>query len=424
MAEDHQHQKPSVSTTQQKQQRQGLANINTTKINTFRRTYIMFLLCLVGTFHSIYNFRKHKSSNNNYNTSSIHNTDRTSIGHEEEQSRKYLFLIFCGGPSGKADLNAILETWGKRIQNVLIMSNTPNDVISVFEEQGEIDGTPRHHHHHHNWKWAIYNTTSLDGGGRRRPVESWKEIIRALNNTLQNDPRIQYVVRTDSDTWWNTDLLFNNHHKHFPHHLPPLPDPDQPYMMGQFHPLVDFRWVRKISGVAMNGQKQYSTIREDDGRNAYLTGGAGVVMTRTAVENLVSCSQNNRLPSNDGGSHDRRRSASDQEDIWSSRMAYSCNVTLKRHDGMYQSGRRFFAVPQSLSIHRAVGDGRNGYVHPRYYERILYGFQVWHCIKYWVLLLLALLLFFLLLQRKGRHNTSTSPLVCCRRSDQKQQYDH
>lgn len=271
-------------------------------------------------------------------------------------SSSVLFMIFCGGPSGKADMTAILDTWGAKVQKAVIMSNTPDwlplDRIQQRHQQSSDDAA--------GGRWTIHNTSSLVGGGERSPYDSWNENVRVLADLLKHDTDIQWVVRSDCDTWWNMDLLM----KQLSLFQPPIYTPTQPYMMGQFYPLIDFKWVRGISDRPIKGSH---TIQEDNGRNAYLSGGAGVLVTRRAIERLADCFQTQKSLAASGS-----RGSSNKEDMWSSRMAYECNVTLKRQDGMYQSGRKFFKVPSSLSIHRAVGDGRKGYVHPRYYERILH----------------------------------------------------
>ena len=134
--------------------------------------------------------------------------------------------------------------------------------------------------------------------------------------------------------------------------------------MGQFFPLVNFTWVPNISSKAVK-----TGMPRDSGRNAYLSGGAGVVFTRSAVETLASCIM-------DSSSSKVQLLLSENfhtgEDHWSSRLFYTCGVTLVRSNRMYQFGRvDKKKVPMTLSIHRVAGDGRRNYKHPSVYEQMI-----------------------------------------------------
>jgi hypothetical protein len=256
--------------------------------------------------------------------------------------KEVLFLIFCGGPSGNADMDAILDTWGKRVKHALIMTNTPKDL--------PLDRIMKSH----ATAWQIYNTTSMAEGSWRNGPIFWKDAIDTVHTTLQMFPNLKWVVRSDSDTWWNVPLLY----RELLHPRGRLSG-NKPLVMGQFFPLVDGRWQR-------NNTRVITTFDQSNGRNAYLTGGSGAVFTRAAVSTLYSCFQRPDYI----GAH---FFGAGREDIWLSGLVHFCNVTLIRHPRMEHFPQRMgkSTAPKMLSIHRAVGDGRKGYPHPRIYEEQL-----------------------------------------------------
>jgi hypothetical protein len=282
--------------------------------------------------------------------SSLHVLQKNSIDSALNDSEKVnytaigdpsvLFLLFCGGPSGRADMDAILDTWGSKVTRAVIMSNTPEDL-----PLDRIDAK-----NNHNATWRVEYASSLDKGKHRDPRESWSETVRIIHVELERDPSIQWIVRSDSDTWWNVDFLhtrlLNDH----------ILTPDEPLMMGQFFGLKDFKWVAGVS-------KRIDNLDRDDGRNAYLSGGAGIVFTRVAIERLHTCLPKNELQSSDIS----------VEDVWLSNLAYNCNVTLQRNAKMHQFPRKVTKqrVPKTISVHRVAGDGRRDYRHPSYYENAL-----------------------------------------------------
>lgn len=210
--------------------------------------------------------------------------------------------------------------------------------------------------------WRVQETPSLNGGRNRDPKESWIEIFQLMSQEIRRDPHLGWIVRSDSDTWWNVQRLHQQLRKAGEGSDLILPSTEAS-IMGQFFPLVNFSWVKGISNRAMKGGSMY----RDSGRNAYLSGGAGLIFTRTAVETFAACfslpSSLKRLPTD----------LTVLEDIWLSRPAFECNVSLVRSDKMYQfpMGVKPGKVPSTISIHRVAGDGRKNYVHPSYYEKKL-----------------------------------------------------
>jgi hypothetical protein len=237
-------------------------------------------------------------------------------------------------------MNAILDTWGRHVEQAVIMSNTPNDL--PIERLAKLDGS-----------WRVHEAASLGRGRNRDPKESWTEVFQLLDTELRRDPGIRWIVRSDSDTWWNVARLIEK----LGGNETILPSTEQS-VMGQFFALVDFMWVREISAGAMKN----NDLNRDKGRNAYLSGGAGLVFTRAAVETFVKCFHSLQTPTDH----------TVLEDVWLSRSAFECNVTLVRNDAMFQFGRvKRNKVRSSISIHRVAGDGRKDYRHPSYYEKQL-----------------------------------------------------
>lgn len=236
-------------------------------------------------------------------------------------------------------MNAILDTWGRHVEQAVIMSNTPDDLPT--QRLAKLDG------------WRVQEAESLQGGRTRDPKESWSEIFQVMKTELRRHPEIRWIVRSDSDTWWNVAVL--NEKLGGNDNILPFTDVS---VMGQFFPLVDFMWVKGISNGAMKNNNLY----RDKGRNAYLSGGAGLIFTRAAVETFANCFRTLKTPTDE----------SVLEDTWLSRPAFECNVTLVRNDAMFQFGRvKRDRVRSSIAIHRVAGDGRRGYRHPSYYEKQL-----------------------------------------------------
>ena len=268
-----------------------------------------------------------------------------------------LYVVFCGGESGRADMNAILDTWGAKVRRGIILSNTPDDL--------PVDRIQATH-----GVWRILPSQSLEGGTDRDAKSSWHEFIQAVHDELERDPTIRWIVRSDSDTWWNVHglqhLLVPEDQSRTARNgtstktrtttpVPFLPW-DEPLMMGEFFRLVNFTWVKGVS------HKTFAGFDRSDGSNAYLTGGSGIVFTRTAMEQYHSCFvANTKLY--------HTMSSSNEEDTWFSRLAYQCHVTLARNGNMHQNPHNELPISETISVHRAVGDRRNGHRHPSYYER-------------------------------------------------------
>jgi len=259
---------------------------------------------------------------------------------------KILFLIFAGGPSGFSDMEAILDTWGNQVDLALVMSNTPREL--PLQRIGA--------RNNRNSSWQVRPSATL-GGGPDRPAEVfWKETISFLVENFQNYPDLKWIVRSDSDTWWNVKylrrlLLEENR----------LPANDT-LVMGECYGLENGRWVEYLAHPINN-------IKRDNGMNCYLAGGAGLVFTRAAVDVFSSClSAENHPPKKCWG----------KEDIWLSCMARKCGFSLTGQPGMFQRPDQFDehmkrngTMSKTLAIHRAVGDGRNGWEHPSYYDQLL-----------------------------------------------------
>ena len=164
-----------------------------------------------------------------------------------------LFLIYCGGTSGRADMEAIMQTWGKTLNRVLVLSNTPNDMPAAF--------TNNHNTSIKSWHISVFDL--MKDGGKRPSRESWEESVKKMHDELQDDPSIEWVVRSDSDTWWNVPLLEERlqirscNMTNFP--------PEEPLAMGQFFPLVNFTWKREVS----SRRSQVPDLSRSNGANAY-----------------------------------------------------------------------------------------------------------------------------------------------------------
>mmetsp|Transcript_44031 Transcript_44031/g.106171 ORF Transcript_44031/g.106171 Transcript_44031/m.106171 type:complete len:424 (-) Transcript_44031:451-1722(-) len=259
-----------------------------------------------------------------------------------------LFLIYCGGPSGRADMEAIVQTWGRHLTHVLILSNTPDDLSPILTEGRNRNNTA---------SWNIIESKMLNDGAKRSSKDSWKETVQKVNEELQRHPSIQWIVRSDSDTWWNVPLLEDRLRATI---LPP----DEPLVMGQFFPLVNFKWVREVSAE----RSDVPDLTQSNGTDAYLSGGAGLILTRTSMQKLHACFPTVTLKSRA------------KEDIWFSPLAHACNVTLVHSQYMHQFPwdiQRLEEVPSTLSLHHVAGDGRKGYARPSHYENALkeYGYK-------------------------------------------------
>ena len=296
-------------------------------------------------------------------------------------SSNILFVIFCGGPSGYADMDAILDTWGKHVKHAIVMSNTPNDLplerMKSINNNNTISSSS---------SWTVQYASSLEGGKLRQSKEFWNETINIIHEYLSTSPtstnEIQWIVRSDSDTWWNVRKLQQQLLEKENTTATLLPS-NEPLMMGQFFPLVDFDWIKGTSNDPKyiqrlrNGNTNHTTTTTDSGRTAYLSGGSGVVFTRTAMDTYKLCLDS--LTKNNDDTNDTTPTQlfsvpSIREDLWLSKLAYECNVTLVHNNDMYQFGNRFHKsrrAEHALSIHHVVGDGRKNYKHPSFFENAL-----------------------------------------------------
>ena len=340
-----------------------------------------------------------------------------------DDNDKVLYLIFAGGKSSTADMNAILDTWGKKVNRALIMTNTPEYLpleriknLNNYNNRSQSQSSSSSNNNNNNEanigdgnaiaqasfleasdvSWKIHFTSTLDGGGLRKAFPFWNETFQLLNLAIKRNPQIEYVVRSDSDTWWNADHLREELFKETTRAKPKsdaeeaddkntttanttaslLPSND-PAMMGQFYGLVDLNWKWRAAK-PRNGKNTKKFKQRDDGRNAYLTGGSGVVFTKAAIQTYASCPIFSDDTVLDVSNHTTFSACRRSEDVWLSCAAYHCGVSLVHNGYMFQELDQLdnksipiLNMSQMIAIHRAAGSGRKGSVHPSFYENQL-----------------------------------------------------
>jgi len=187
--------------------------------------------------------------------------------------------------------------------------------------------------------WQL-EKSSFSGRGPDRPAEeSWMEIFHIVSEYIRKRPGIDWVVRSDSDTWWNTGRLEQV--------LSTLDANKQPTIYGQAYL---FSSHKPIPSDAKNDAVSQNSI--------YLTGGAWLLMTKASINAFADCNMAQKCRG--------------REDEWISCQSVHCGVHMHNLPGLFQRPDQVNRpVVTAVSIHRAVGDGRNGWEHPSYYEKQL-----------------------------------------------------
>jgi len=285
---------------------------------------------------------------------------------------RILVVLLIGGRHSKADWVSIQNSWGRFVRHGILMTNTPTIFREMYVSERDAFGS--------RWKLAPSNT--LEGGSSRRGSPFWNALLRIVHAYLHNHPDINIVLRSDSDTWWNVPKLARTTAGW---------NASDPIVSGQAYGLPPLAKLihnefKPFRIPADNSKISPRPARGGDRGNVYLTGGAGLIFTKAAIENVYThvLSGGCKRYDKEGGN----------EDLWICLCAFSLperKLTLVPSEFMYQQPvNSKVQIKDTVAVHRAIGLRSNFRFEPyrsdtrmhklhELYDVLAYSEQCAHC---------------------------------------------
>ena len=174
-----------------------------------------------------------------------------------------LVILILGGRFARHEFENILQSWGQHVKHGIVLTNTPATL-------GSMPGPA--------WESMAAPANSIGC----RPL--WIMLLAVAEARMRTNPRIRWLMRSDSDTWWNTRAMLNQLNT-----LPQRMGGAEPTIIGQ-------QFGTHSRGASKEHHSHFRPLHPVDDNNfdpsglrrmqpgtAYATGGAGVLYNARAV---------------------------------------------------------------------------------------------------------------------------------------------
>lgn len=263
-------------------------------------------------------------------TQSIRNSDR------KQRRDEILFLIFV---QNVGDCLELVSTWLFRVKHCMILTS---DVTIQSQCRGPCQYDVSDNFLYRQGVMHSRMGTKSNFDRHHFTAERLFRYLMPKVHDFMIANKILWIVRSDSDTWWNRTELKTYLGKY---------DDRSPVAFGNLYQ------KRPCCGP----WKSQSLANQE---NSYLAGGAGVIMNKMAVAKIVDSMNDWPRATNGVG-------VFSGEDLWFGDCLLKSGIKMQHVSAMHQVPPSFEYAPRTLSVHKAVSyENKHGYQYQSFYEQL------------------------------------------------------